>query len=72
MGGQNGNWGFIFQSQQNINNFIASIKSIISKWNLDGVDIDIESYTVTPRVVANMILQMREAIGKDKMLVVSP
>ena len=41
VGGQNGNWGFIFQSQQNTNNFVESIKSIISKWNLDGVDIDI-------------------------------
>ena len=41
VGGQNGNWGFIFASQQNINNFVASVKGIIEKWNLDGVDIDI-------------------------------
>jgi chitinase len=41
VGGQNGNWGFIFGSEQNTKNFIASIKGIIDKWKLDGVDIDI-------------------------------
>ena len=53
-------------------NFVASIKGIIEKWDLDGVDIDIESYLMTPRAVANMIIKMREAIGTQKMIIVSP
>lgn len=39
---------------------------------MDGVDIDIESYMVTPRTVANMILDLRAGIGSEKMLIVSP
>lgn len=39
---------------------------------MDGVDLDIESYQATPRTVANMINQLRAAIGTSKLLIVSP
>ena len=71
VGGQNGNWAYIFASADSVANFVASIADIITTYQLDGVDIDIESYMVTPRTVANMILDLRAAIG-TKMLVVSP
>ena len=29
VGGQNGNWAFIFVSQKNVDNFVASVKHII-------------------------------------------
>ena len=72
VGGQNGNWAYIFASPTNIKNFITAIKNIITKWQLDGVDLDIEMYQMTPRAVANMIIDMRKAIGTDKLLIVSP
>ena len=56
VGGQNGNWAYIFASTQSVTNFVASLKNMIEKWELDGVDLDIESYQMTPRSVANMIL----------------
>lgn len=56
VGGQNGNWAYIFASSTSITNFVTSVAGILSKWSLDGVDIDIESYMVSPRTVANMIL----------------
>jgi chitinase len=72
VGGQNGNWGYIFASAQHTTNFVHSIQQILTKWELDGIDLDIESYMVTPRTVANMILQLRATIGKEKLLIVSP
>jgi chitinase len=72
VGGQNGNWAYIFATQDSTNNFVNSVKSIIATHGLDGVDIDIESYMVTPRTVANMINQLRGAIGTSKLLIVSP
>ena len=32
VGGQNGNWAFIFASEQSVKNFSNSVKSIIEKW----------------------------------------
>ena len=40
-GGQNGNWDYIFHNAQSITNFCISVRDIINKWNLDGIDIDI-------------------------------
>jgi len=71
VGGQNGNWAWIFASQDSINAFTASVATIITTYNLDGVDLDIESYLATPRTVANTIIQLKDAIG-DKLLIVSP
>jgi len=72
IGGQNGNWAWIFASQDSINAFVASVVTIITTYNLDGVDLDIESYLATPRTVANTIIQLKTAIGDDKLLIVSP
>jgi len=71
IGGQNGNWAWIFATQDSINAFVASVANIVANYSLDGVDLDIESYLATPRTVANAIIQLKAAIG-DKLLVVSP
>lgn len=71
VGGQNGNWGNVFASSTSISNFIASVSSILSQYNLDGVDLDIESYMATPFTVANAIIQLKAAIG-TKLIIVSP
>lgn len=63
VGGQNGIWSYIFASNASIANFCKSVKEIITKWDLDGIDIDIESYMVTPRTVANMLIELRATIG---------
>lgn len=41
VGGQNGNWAYVFASQNSINNFINSAVNIIGKYKLDGIDLDI-------------------------------
>ena len=41
VGGQNGNWLYVFASQSNIQNFIGSLSGYVQKYNLDGVDLDI-------------------------------
>jgi chitinase len=71
VGGQNGNWANVFASSTSIDNFVNSIQSIITKYNLDGVDLDIESYNAPPIVVANAIIQLKAAIG-TKLVIVSP
>lgn len=71
VGGQNGNWANVFASSTSIDNFVNSIQSIITKYNLDGVDLDIESYNAAPIVVANAIIQLKAAIG-TKLVIVSP
>jgi GH18 family chitinase len=40
-GGQNGNWESIFHNAASITAFCRSVRDIINKWNLDGIDIDI-------------------------------
>lgn len=41
VGGQNGNWAFVFASDNSVNNFINSLADIVQKFKLDGVDLDI-------------------------------
>ena len=41
VGGQNGNWAYVFASQESRANFIASLVSYVSRFKLDGVDLDI-------------------------------
>lgn len=72
VGGQNGNWGFVFSTSTTINNFISSLAAILVNYGLDGIDLDIESYMATPRTVANTIQSLREAIGPNKLIIVSP
>ena len=71
VGGQNGRWDVVFQSSSNTNNFINSIYSALVEYNLDGIDLDIESYSTPPRAVANMIIALKVKIG-SKLLIVSP
>ena len=55
IGGQNGNWAFIFATSTSISNFINSMANVLTQYNLDGVDLDIENYMATPRTVAKTI-----------------
>lgn len=71
VGGQNGNWNYVFSSQANIDTFVNSVMNILNLYNLDGVDLDIESYNAAPRTVANAITQLKQAIG-TKLIIVSP
>lgn len=41
VGGQNGNWGFVFATSTSISNFVSSLANIITTYSLDGVDLDI-------------------------------
>lgn len=75
VGGQNGNWGNVFASNTSITNFVDTLTGIVKKFNLDGVDLDIESFNAPPRVVANAIIQLKTSLntlGGKKWLVVSP
>jgi chitinase len=46
--------------------------NILTQYKLDGVDLDIENYMATPRTVATTINSLRQAIGTDKLIIVSP
>jgi chitinase len=71
VGGQNGNWNYVFGSSSTISTFVASVAATLQKYGLDGVDLDIESYNATPRTVANAIIDLKKAIG-SKLIIVSP
>lgn len=71
VGGQNGNWAWIYANTSSTTAFVNSIVKIVNEYKLDGVDLDIESYLATPRTVANSIIQLKTALG-SKLLVVSP
>ena len=76
IGGQNGNWANVFASNASATNFVNAAVDIVKRFNLDGVDIDIEYYGAAPRVVANMLCSLRSALdalgtGK-KIITVSP
>ena len=74
VGGENGNWAYVFASSTSIANFIASLTATVNKHKLDGVDLDIESYLAPPRVVANTIIQLKESLSTlgKKYIIVSP
>jgi len=72
VGGYHGIWRHAFTSQQNTNNFVNSIYQCLITYNLDGIDLNIESYQATPRQVANMIIQLKKLIGYQRLLIVSP
>jgi chitinase len=71
VGGQNGNWSYAFASNRSVSAFTTSLAAAVQKYNLDGVDLDLEYYSATPRTVANMIINLKKAIG-TKLLIVSP
>jgi chitinase len=41
VGGQNGNWANVFANPTSINNFISTVTAVVTKYGLDGVDLDI-------------------------------
>jgi hypothetical protein len=41
VGGQNGHWQYVFVDSNSVNNFVNSIYNLLTKYNFDGVDIDI-------------------------------
>ncbi len=43
----------------------------VTNYSLDGVDLDIEYYSTTPRMIANTIITLKKILG-TKLLVVSP
>jgi len=72
IGGQNGNWANVFASNTSATNFINAVVDIVDRFNLDGVDLDIEYYGAAPRAVANMICALRaklDALGTGKKLI---
>lgn len=74
VGGQNGNWNSIFASSSNIDNFVSSVVKNVDRYQLDGVDLDIESYNAAPNTVADMINQLRVNLNRlgQKLIIVSP
>lgn len=74
VGGQNGNWAYIFASDDSINNFVDSLFAIVQKYKLDGVDLDIQSYLAPPRTVANTIIKLKQKLNQlgRKQVIVSP
>ena len=75
VGGQNGNWAYVFASEGSISRFVDSLTDIVKKFRLNGVDLDIESYLAPPRTVATTIQKLKSSlnqkVGKN-ILVVSP
>lgn len=69
VGGQNGHWDPILD---NPNNFVKSAKAILDKYNLDGLDLDIEGYHRPPQAFSLTINLLRNAIGHNKQIIVSP
>jgi|JI6StandDraft_1071083.scaffolds.fasta_scaffold213673_1 hypothetical protein len=41
VGGQNGNWNYIFASDASIQSFVTSVTQNIGRYKLDGIDLDI-------------------------------
>jgi hypothetical protein len=74
VGGQNGNWASVFSAAGGVNNFATSLKDIVGKYNLDGVDLDIESFEQTSTATADLIVQVKQKLLQlgQKILVVSP
>ncbi len=69
VGGQNGHWDSIFEHPQN---FVNSVANIIKKYDIDGVDLDIEGYAAAPQTVSLTINTLRNAIGANKQIIISP
>lgn len=74
VGGQNGNWGNVFQTAGGITNFATTIRNIVGEYHLDGVDLDIESFEQTSTETAELIIEVKKKIQQlgNKLLVVSP
>lgn len=69
VGGQNDNWTTIFENPAN---FAASVAQVISTYNLDGVDLDIENGSATPIQVADTINMLRNQVGPDALITIAP
>lgn len=73
VGGQNGRWTPVCKDNTSETNFINSLSNTISKYNLDGVDLDLEAdvYQCTPQSIINLINNLKSKIS-SKQLIVSP
>lgn len=52
VGGEHGNFNTVFSSDSTITNFVTSLVDYVKRYNLDGVDLDLERYDSPPRKVA--------------------
>jgi chitinase len=71
IGGAGANWSPVFSSNASMNSSIASIATILATTPFNGVDIDLEQYTISPFIIANWLIQLKLAI-KGYYLTVTP
>jgi chitinase len=64
----------VFASSTSIQNFITSVTQQVNRYQLDGIDLDIEMYNAAPTTVARMINQLRTELNRlgQKLIIVSP
>lgn len=75
VGGENGNWQNVYASDANTQRFVDSLVDIVKRFKLDGVDLDIESFSAAPTLVAKSIKLLKLALNKvstGQLLLVSP
>lgn len=71
IGGQNVNWTTAFASTDSIDNFTSSINAILTQYNLDGVDLDIENGNASVTNVIYAINSLKQKIT-PKILTIAP
>lgn len=64
VGGLNANWNVLFGSLTAISNFASSLKGIVSKWGLDGVNLKIQTVYAAPKNVSEGIKQLRASLNE--------
>ena len=71
IGGANAMWAYLFATSTSMQLGTTSIANLVSKFNFDGIDLDIEYYNTDPTIVASWIHTLKAAIG-GKYLTIAP
>ncbi len=65
IGGQNAWWSSVYNNSQSISNFVNSVMTVLTQYNIDGVDLDIENGSATPQQISDSVNLLRVAMNNS-------
>lgn len=71
VGGRSGTWTNIFASSSTQSKFVSTLAQVVEDYNLDGIDLSIETYYQTPAQLLSLLEDIKQRLASSKIVMVT-